>query len=235
MSENNFNAINIKFQYTLNNVEIKRFIKLDTDTSLENNFKNLQNINHFPTAIKEYYLYRNNQKKLLDKNKKVKDLELRANDLILIDFHINNNQSENAEHIQNVSSANLNDEINSNSNSNNIESPCFKKGKIILLVVSIIILFTIIISLIIIYYYKNRSKEKNVQNKIIEEDENKDKTYIPYTEQEIPLTSYFTLSYEKEELIVNKAYPSNRLFIFKGNQKTEMKIEGDSVDEKNST
>ena len=53
--------------------------------------------------------------------------------------------------------------------------------------------------------------------------------------QEIPLTSYFTLSYEKEELIVNKAYPSNRLFIFKGNQKTEMKIEGDSVDERNST
>ena len=110
-----------------------------------------------------------------------------------------------------------------------------RKNYFILLVVSIIILFTILISLIIIDYYKNRSKEKNVQNKIIEEDENKDKTYIPYTEQEIPLTSYFTLSYEKEELIVNKAYPSNRLFIFKGNQKTEMKIEGDSLDERNST
>ena len=86
MSDNNFNAINIKLQYAFNNVEIKRFIKLDTDTSLENNFKNLQNINHFPSAIKEYYLYRDNQKKLLDKNKKVKELELRADDLILIFF-----------------------------------------------------------------------------------------------------------------------------------------------------
>lgn len=128
------NETNIIFQYKINNVTITKAINLNPDENLENNFKNIQNVNIPNNSIKDniFYLSRENSKILLDKNKKVKELNLREGDKIIVSFeNINNkNEIENIEHIHNVSNANLNEEINQNPNANPSEPICTKKQKL---------------------------------------------------------------------------------------------------------
>ena len=157
------NETNMIFQYKINKVTITKTINLNPDENLENNFKNFQNGNIPKNSQKDniFYLSRGKSKILLDKNKKVKELNLREGDKILVSFeNINNkNEIENIEHIHNVSSANLNEEINPNTNVNPSEPICTKKTKFILIFVSIVL--ALIVLSLIIYFYKPENDDNN--------------------------------------------------------------------------
>ena len=122
------NGINIKFIYSINNTIKKTSIKLYLNENLENNFKIIQNDNEHLNQknINEFHLLRDNKKILLDKNKKAKELNLKEGDLISVSFKNKITEIRNTEHSHNVSSANLNEEISQNQNSNTAK-PFFTK------------------------------------------------------------------------------------------------------------
>ena len=227
------NETNMIFQYKINKVTITKTINLNPDENLENNFKNFQNGNIPKNSQKDniFYLSRGKSKILLDKNKKVKELNLREGDKILVSFeNINNkNEIENIEHIHNVSSANLNEEINPNTNVNPSEPICTKKTKFILIFVSIVL--ALIVLSLIIYFYKPENDGNNGKKIITDEVEN---TGNPVSNQETTQKPKLELIFKKEDLVVKKTYPSDRLFIFSGEQLTEMKVEGKQLNESNS-
>ena len=136
------NGSNINFQYKINNTTITRPMKLNLEENLEKNFhqfKILQNDNELNKRNDDYifHLIKDNTKTLLDKNIKVKDLNLREGDIILVYFYPLINEIENIQHISNVSSANLTEEMNSSSN--HVKPLCSKKTKYILIIISIIL------------------------------------------------------------------------------------------------
>ena len=122
------NGINIKFIYSINNTTKTTAIKLYLNENLENNFKIIQNDNEHLNQknINEFHLLRDNKKILLDKNKKAKEFNLKEGDLITVSFKNKITEIRNTEHSHNVSSANLNEEISENQNSNTAKIFCSK-------------------------------------------------------------------------------------------------------------
>ena len=158
------NETNIKFQYKIKNVPMTILAKLNNNESLENNFniyKNNQNDNELKnTTDYEFNLVRENTNILLDKNIKIKDLNLKEGDLILVSFKpISNeiNEINNIRHIHNTSSANLNEEINQNSTELTVDNTT----KYIIIITDLILIILIGLAAFLMYYFIFRSKKDN--------------------------------------------------------------------------
>ena len=123
-----FSEINVKLQYIMNNNTNTGMMKLNKDDSLEDAFNKYQERNKIiieKNKQKEiiFHLKRENETILLDKYSKTRVLNLKEGDLIIVSFKEKIKDIENVQHVQNVSSANLNEEISSNSNSNSSGTP----------------------------------------------------------------------------------------------------------------
>jgi len=232
------NGINIKFIYSINNTIKKTSIKLYLNENLENNFKIIQNDNEHLNQknINEFHLLRDNKKILLDKNKKAKELNLKEGDLISVSFKNKITEIRNTEHSHNVSSANLNEEISQNQNSNTAKPFFTKKTKYVLLLILISFIFIITAFLVVYFsvFHKKKSNKNNNEMKDIIFDDTDKKTDSVIQDEDIPQFPQFEPVFKKEDLVVKKTYPLNRLFIFTGEQLTEMQIEGENITENNS-
>ena len=172
------NGINIKFIYSINNTIKKTSIKLYLNENLENNFKIIQNDNEHLNQknINEFHLLRDNKKILLDKNKKAKELNLKEGDLISVSFKNKITEIRNTEHSHNVSSANLNEEISQNQNSNTAKPFFTKKTKYVLLLILISFIFIITAFLVVyfsVFHKKKSNKNNNEMKDIIFDDTDK--------------------------------------------------------------
>ena len=231
-----FEGTNINFQYKIKNKTMTKLVKLNADENLENNFKVIQKKKKFGNHkyIYEFHLLRNNTKILLDKNKKAKELDLKEGEQIIVSFKNSNKDIQKANHSHNESSANINEEISSSTDSTVNNRSSSIKNKFIWLIISVSILFIAAIILVLFFIFRNKKENnnKNNNNKIIEEeDEQTDKEIAIEKTETIPLIG---LNFQKEKLVVEKIYPPNRLFIFRGQQLTEMKIEGENITKDNS-
>ena len=223
------NGTNIKFQYKFKNKTKTKSMKLNANENLENNFKTNQNENQFANQKNyEFHLLRNKTKNLLDKNKKTKELDLKEGDIILVSLKNTKNEIKNTNHSHNESSANINEEISSSTERTTSRHFSSKKGKYILLIILIALIFFAGCFLIFYFIFEN-SKTNN--NKYEKNNDKDNKPVIENTEEIIP---QIEPNFTKEDLAVNKSYPPDRLFIFTGQQLTEMKIEGDNITEDNS-
>ena len=123
-----FSEINVKLQYIMNNNTNTGMMKLNKDDSLEDAFNKYQERNKIiieKNKQKEiiFHLKRENETILLDKYSKTRVLNLKEGDLIIVSFKEKIKDIKNVQRVQNVSSANLNEEISSNSNSNSSGTP----------------------------------------------------------------------------------------------------------------
>ena len=266
MSSNKY----IKIQYSLNNVKKTKSIKLNEEENLETNFKNNKNILNTTLNANTFHLIRDNQKILLNKKVKVKNLNIKEGDLIIASLKAKNNEIENLHNSNNISSANLNEETSQDSNI--IEPINPRKKRIILIAIISFVLLALTFSLIyyLIFHPKDSKSynNKNIDNDIstnqtepieqtiqidptnqieltiqINQTDEKENVIINTTDiQEQDILSQEQkekekekeLIFQKEDFITKKTYPLNRLFLFNGEQLTEMKVEGENIKEENS-
>ena len=140
---------------------------------------------------------------------------------------LNEENTENLENIQNISDENLNEEINSNS--------VYDKPRCRLFLIAFVLFW-------IIYFsfgcFQDENSKNKKRNKIIVKPTDRineeDKTDNQDTDSDFNQKPNIELVYNKEDLVINKTYPSNRLFIFSSEQITEMKIEGEKINKSNS-
>ena len=145
---------------------------------------------------------------------------------------------ENMQHSHNISDANLKEEEGGCSI---VEHTISRKKKFIIIGSISFIIVALAISLICYFkFHKKDDQKKTIINTkdILTYQTDKigntinvgtDKVVIPVIKM-IPTQEP---KFEKEVLVIKKTYPSNRLFIFSGEQLTEMKIEGEKINETN--
>ncbi len=131
------NEINVKISYILNHEIKEGNMKLNFDDNLEKAFNKYLNIKSAKNKQKEreFYLKRENKKILLDKEAKIKDLNLKEGDSISVNYKDNNiNILKNtSQHFNiNASSGNLNLESSTNSSA---EKPLKKRKNTVFYVV----------------------------------------------------------------------------------------------------
>ena len=263
----------IKLQYSLNNVKRTKSIKLNEEENIETNFKNNKNILNIPLNANTFHLIRDNQKILLDKNVKVKDLNIKEGDLIVASIKVEKNEIENSHNSNNISSANLNEKTNQDSNIIEPINPNSPRKRIFLLIAIIsLILVALTISLICYFIFHPKDSKgykinnKEIDKKIstnqtdpidptnqidqieptnqieppfpIEKNDEKENDIINATDIQEKDKSLQEeekeLLFQKEIFVTKKTYPSNRLFLFSGEQLTEMKVEGENIKEEDS-
>ena len=264
----------IKLQYSLNNVKRTKSIKLNEEENLEANFKNNKNILNITLNANTFHLIRDNQKILLDKNVKVKDLNIKEGDLIVASIKVEKNEIENSHNSNNISSANLNEETNQDSNIIQPINPNSPRKRIFLLIAIIsLILVALTISLICYFIFHPKDSKgykinnKEIDKKIstnqtdpidptnqidqieptnqieppfpIEKNDEKENDIINATDiqekdKSLQEEEEKELLFQKEIFVTKKTYPSNRLFLFSGEQLTEMKVEGENIKEEDS-
>ena len=221
-----FNGAKIKFQYKIKNQTKTKSIKLNSDENLEDNFRTIQRKKDFGNNqyIYDFYLLKNNTKIKLDKNKKAKELDLKEGDQIFVSFEISNNEIQNTFYSLNESSSNINEEINSSTDSTQKKHSLCKKRKCILLIIffSFLLIVGCILLFIFIFDTKkekiiNNNNDNNKENNEGDEKEDKKPDIEIENTQRIP---QIEIKFQKEDLVVNKVYPPDRLFIFKGQQLT---------------
>ena len=140
---------------------------------------------------------------------------------------LNEENTENLENIQNISDENLNEEINSNS--------VYDKPRCRLFLIAFVLFWIIYFSF---GFFQDENSTNKKRNKIIVKPTDRineeDKTDNQDTDSDFNQKPNIELVYNKEDLVINKTYPSNRLFIFSSEQITEMKIEGEKINKSNS-
>ena len=119
------NGTNVKVRYEIKDKIVEKSMKLNANENLENNLKQIENKKNFC----EFHLLRNKTKILLDKNIKTKELNLKEGDLILVSFKNKVNESQNTKHTHNDSSANINGDISSSTDSTSVRHSSSKKTK----------------------------------------------------------------------------------------------------------
>ena len=221
---------NIKFQYSLNNiaktVTIKVYDEQSLETIIDRNFRNIKN------KYKTFRIIKDNKEISLNKKDKIKNFNLKDGDLILISFEA---EIEDINHIQNMSSEDLMEQAP------DITEPEPRKNKIIILGIVSIILIALTIFLVLYFkYLKNNNGNNNNYNYIRIPTENNGSNGTEVMEETdvsetlIKDNQIKELKYEEEVFAVKKEYPSNRLFIFREEQVTEMNIEGEKINENDS-
>ena len=226
----NFNGKNVKIQYSINNITMTVIMQLNNDETLENNFNKYKynynlNIPKYELKVKIFHLLRGTEKILLKKNIKSKELNLKDGDLIIVSFQDKKNEIENISHIQNVSSANLNEEINQSS-----VSPKSSSKTICILIIIIIFLIALGLSSFLVYYFKFRKKNKGEYNYEEREKEQTDKNEDDEDKMDGDYNESKEKVYKMEELITKKRpyYPNNTLFLYKSDKIMEIELECDS-------
>ena len=195
---------------------------LNNNDSLENAFSKNKMIGLGENKPKEimFYLLRGKEKILLDKKVKIKNLNLKEEDLIFISHPYKINNGEIFQHLPNLSSANLNDETNLDINP--IVSSKSKK-RYILLLISIALIIIIGLIIFLLYYFLFRTKKENkytkeIPNDQVDEEEEVDKKDNPEKKE-----------YKIEELITKKRpyYPTNMLFIYTSDKVMQIGLESE--------
>ena len=140
---------------------------------------------------------------------------------------------ENEQHNHNISNTNLNEEVYQKS----IVPHTISKKKKFIIIGSISFIFVaIIISLVCYFKFRKGDQQKIVINQkdILSDQIDKIDTTINIGTNKVDIPETIIkkipseeLKFEKEVFATKKTYPSNRLFIFSGEQLTEMKIEGE--------
>ena len=201
----------IKLQYSLNNVKKTKSIKFNEEENLEANFKNNKDILNITLDADAFHLIRDNQKILLDKNVKVKDLNIKEGDLIVASIKVEKNEIKNLHNSNNISSANLNEETNQDSNIIEPINPIYPRKRIFIFIAIIsFILVALTISLICYFIFRPKdSKSNKINDKEIDPSDPIEPTDIQEKEKE--------LIFQKEIFVTQKTYPSNRLFYSKEN------------------
>ena len=247
--------INIKLSYILDNEPKKGNMKLNLNDNLENAFNKCKSIK-IPKNKKieiEFYLKKENEKIPLDKKVKIKELNLKEGDLIFVSFkdNINNIDNINTHYNPNLSSENLNTEIDSSSNA---EKPLRKRKNFLLIIyISIAIIIIGVIIILIIHFTTKKNKSKKIINEDTNSDnnnenddnssnndniDNKDNTdFKSNNDQDNNATEKI---YYIEELITKKRpfYPNNSIFLYKSNKTMSVELESElknETDESNMT
>ena len=247
--------INIKLSYILDNEPKKGNMKLNLNDNLENAFnkcKSIKTLKNKKIEI-EFYLKKENEKIPLDKKVKIKELNLKEGDLIFVSFkdNINNIDNINTHYNPNLSSENLNTEIDSSSNA---EKPLRKRKNFLLIIyISIAIIIIGVIIILIIHFTTKKNKSKKIMNADTNSDnnnenddnssnndniDNKDNTdFKSNNDQDNNATEKI---YYIEELITKKRpfYPNNSIFLYKSNKTMSVELESElknETDESNMT
>ena len=153
----------------------------------------------------------------MDRKLKIKELKLNEEDTIFVSFQTMNNEIKNLQHFSNLSSANLNEDTNSDKNFN---TPLKIKKKYIVIFISIALIF-IGLTFFFIYYFLFRSKQEKKNNKeIIETQVNEEEKTEEISHKK---------EYNMEELITKKRpyYPINHLFIYNSDKVMQIELESE--------
>ena len=225
-------SINVKIILPESNVKAnfnfgETTISLYYNKTLNEQFKSYLLTNKIKLK-KEYYFYLKKGKEILEslpKNKTVKDLGLRPNDIIVASYK--KKQMESPTKISVSILETLGENISKNINSlelklnkqnpiiypkeKPIEMNDYKKDmeikkKIIIIILSLIILAGLVI--LVIYLIKNKKDGKIAQ----------------------PLPTF-----TKDKLIIEKKYPINMILKYSNKKETEMKLEGEKIQKKDSS
>jgi len=225
-------SINVKIILPESNVKAnfnfgETTISLYYNKTLNEQFKSYLLTNKIKLK-KEYYFYLKKGKEILEslpKNKTVKDLGLRPNDIIVASYK--KKQMESPTKISVSILETLGENISNNINSlelklnkqnpiiypkeKPIEMNDYKKDmeikkKIIIIILSLIILAGLVI--LVIYLIKNKKDGKIAQ----------------------PLPTF-----TKDKLIIEKKYPINMILKYSNKKETEMKLEGEKIQKKDSS
>ena len=192
------NGTNVKVRYEIKDKIVEKSMKLNANENLENNLKQVENKNNFC----EFHLLRNKTKILLDKNIKTKDLNLKEGDLILVSFKNKVNESQNTKHTHNDSSANINEDISSSTDSTSVRHSSSKKTKFILLLILIGLVFISVCFGILYYiFHKRDAKNESKNDKMIDENNKDKKADIISTEI---INPQIEPNFQKEDLVVKK-------------------------------
>ena len=224
-----FNEINVKLQYSFNNIIMTDLMKLNKEESLENSYNTFQKTNKINIDKNKqknclFYLLRENEKILLDKKVKVKQLDLKEGDLIFVLIPDKAKEIEITHHTQNISSANLNEEKDSNSTHSGIKK--MKTIYIILIILTSLLLLGF--SIFLIYYFVFGSKKGKNNNKFIEHDQDEEEEEQEQTDLKEP-ENIQTKIYGIEQLITQKRpyYQNGTLLLYKSDKIMEIGLESE--------
>ena len=128
----------------------------------------------------------------------------------------------------------MNEETNQDSNIIEPINPIYPRKRIFIFIAIIsFILVALTISLICYFIFRPKdSKSNKINDKEIDKKISTNQT-DPIEPPDIQEKEK-ELIFQKEIFVTQKTYPSNRLFLFKGEQLTEMKVEGENIKEEDS-
>lgn len=203
-----FNEIPIKIRYKLNGTSITENLGLYNDLNLDAAFNEFQAKKKIPDINntqkeKVFYLIKDNKKKILDKNKKVQELDLKEGDLIEVNHPTPEIKNEIFRHNIQNSETNLNEPL----------PPSKKKNYALIIGIIIgIFILSLTISLCVCLIPKKKKKKIESQNsdEIMEpkEEEENEKD-----DQEDVLDNFKMTkkNYSSEELITEKSLIIKRI------------------------
>ena len=250
-----FNEINVKLSYNIDNTTKTGDLKLRANDTLETALNKYKDIKSIKNKLKQSEFYLNKHKPiLLDKKAKIKELNLKEGDLIVLYFKDNNYNSENTQtQVSPIeSTGNINPDTNSEQTIKETAKPR-KKFLIVIIITIALIIIGIIIFLII--HFKNKNKKNNGETKDINIDNkdddsnndddnnnsNNDNNNNNVGNENNPGNNILPKKeYKIEELITKKRpyYPNNMLFLYKSDKSMSVQLESElnrENDESNMT